>query len=220
MYFPRRRDVYLFLLCSATGRAICCLLETYQEADGVRIPEVLVPFMGGITFLPFVRASRIGEKAADGKEKEKAATKSEEKAPTAAPAAGVTPPAEKKDNKKEHKEKGAKKEAKPPAPVYASIPAEIRPPPAYVTAAPTNSSQSLVVPALTEVFTDNEVNLRALNSRLKHFAYATGDAPGAADQRLFDQLKDAGVNGEDFKNVARWLRCLATVPAETRATWV
>ena len=45
-------------LC-ATGRAICCLLETYQEADGVRVPEVLVPFMGGMTFLPFVRESRI-----------------------------------------------------------------------------------------------------------------------------------------------------------------
>jgi seryl-tRNA synthetase len=63
-------------LC-ATGRAICCLLETYQvlsssslsscpcvraassqEADGVRIPEVLVPYMGGITFLPFVREGR------------------------------------------------------------------------------------------------------------------------------------------------------------------
>jgi hypothetical protein len=41
-------------LC-ATGRAICCLLENYQQHDGVRIPEVLVPFMGGITFLPFVR---------------------------------------------------------------------------------------------------------------------------------------------------------------------
>ena len=44
-------------LC-ATGRAICCLLETYQTKDGVQIPEVLVPFMGGITFLPFVRDSR------------------------------------------------------------------------------------------------------------------------------------------------------------------
>ena len=44
-------------LC-ATGRAICCLLETYQTKDGVLIPEVLVPFMGGITFLPFVRDSR------------------------------------------------------------------------------------------------------------------------------------------------------------------
>jgi len=45
-------------LC-ATGRAICCILATYQEADGVRIPEVLVPFMGGITFLPFVRESKL-----------------------------------------------------------------------------------------------------------------------------------------------------------------
>lgn len=44
-------------LC-ATGRAICCLLENYQEADGVRVPEVLVPYMGGITFLPFVRDAK------------------------------------------------------------------------------------------------------------------------------------------------------------------
>jgi seryl-tRNA synthetase len=75
-------------LC-ATGRAICCLLETYQaseiwlqlwynilvthfasgycicvvqEADGVRIPEVLVPYMGGLTFLPFVRDSKLPDK--------------------------------------------------------------------------------------------------------------------------------------------------------------
>jgi seryl-tRNA synthetase len=45
-------------LC-ATGRAICCLLETYQDKDGVHIPEVLVPFMGGLTFLPFVRDSKL-----------------------------------------------------------------------------------------------------------------------------------------------------------------
>ena len=44
-------------LC-ATGRAICCLLENYQEADGVRVPEVLVPYMGGLTFLPFVRDAK------------------------------------------------------------------------------------------------------------------------------------------------------------------
>jgi len=38
-----------------------------QEADGVRIPEVLVPFMGGITFLPFVRDSKFGDKTAGTK---------------------------------------------------------------------------------------------------------------------------------------------------------
>ncbi|CAE7724151.1 unnamed protein product, partial [Symbiodinium microadriaticum] len=56
-----REKKYVHMLNStlcATGRAICCLLETYQEPDGVRVPDVLVPFMGGITFLPFVRDSK------------------------------------------------------------------------------------------------------------------------------------------------------------------
>ncbi len=56
-------------LC-ATGRGICCLLENYQEDDGVRVPEVLVPFMGGIDFLPFERGpmeATKGEKKGKGK---------------------------------------------------------------------------------------------------------------------------------------------------------
>ena len=56
-------------LC-ATGRGICCLLENYQEEDGVRVPEVLVPFMGGIDFLPFERGpmeATKGEKKGKGK---------------------------------------------------------------------------------------------------------------------------------------------------------
>lgn len=54
-------------LC-ATGRAICCLLETYQDTDGVHVPEVLVPFMDGITFLPFVRDAKDAPKV-DGEKK-------------------------------------------------------------------------------------------------------------------------------------------------------
>ncbi|CAM9424172.1 unnamed protein product, partial [Ectocarpus fasciculatus] len=83
-------------LC-ATGRAICCLLETYQEADGVRIPEVLVPFMGGLTFLPFVRDSRVVQGAP------KAA------APKVAPAQKATPVPNAKDTP-------------PPAPKAAAAP--------------------------------------------------------------------------------------------------
>jgi seryl-tRNA synthetase len=41
-------------LC-ATGRGICCLLENYQTEEGVRIPEVLQPYLGGKDFIPFVR---------------------------------------------------------------------------------------------------------------------------------------------------------------------
>ena len=36
----------------ATERTMCCILENYQQADGsVRVPEVLVPFMGGKTII-------------------------------------------------------------------------------------------------------------------------------------------------------------------------
>ena len=38
---------------TATERTICCILENYQRENGVEIPEVLQPFMGGETFLPF-----------------------------------------------------------------------------------------------------------------------------------------------------------------------
>ncbi|GAX11429.1 seryl-tRNA synthetase [Fistulifera solaris] len=41
-------------LC-ATGRGICCILENYQTEEGVIVPEVLRPYMGGKDFLPFVR---------------------------------------------------------------------------------------------------------------------------------------------------------------------
>jgi seryl-tRNA synthetase len=60
-----REKKYVHMLNStlcATGRAICCLLETYQQADGVRVPEVLQPYMGGIDFMPFVRESKLPEK--------------------------------------------------------------------------------------------------------------------------------------------------------------
>ncbi|KAM3378186.1 serine-tRNA ligase [Capsicum galapagoense] len=47
---------YVHLLNStltATVRTICCILENYQREDGVEIPEVLRPYMGGKTFMPF-----------------------------------------------------------------------------------------------------------------------------------------------------------------------
>lgn len=40
-------------LC-ATTRTLCCILENYQEEKGVRVPEVLVPFMG-TDFIPYTK---------------------------------------------------------------------------------------------------------------------------------------------------------------------
>ena len=40
----------------ATERSMCCILETYQQEEGsVKIPEVLVPYMGGKTVIPAVK---------------------------------------------------------------------------------------------------------------------------------------------------------------------
>jgi seryl-tRNA synthetase len=69
-------------LC-ATTRTICCILENYQTAEGVKVPDVLVPFMGGRTFLPFV--------------KPKPVTKKEDKAAAAAPAGGAAAAPAKKE---------------------------------------------------------------------------------------------------------------------------
>mmetsp|Transcript_44103 Transcript_44103/g.137323 ORF Transcript_44103/g.137323 Transcript_44103/m.137323 type:complete len:471 (-) Transcript_44103:174-1586(-) len=54
-------------LC-ATERALCCLVENYQEADGVRVPRALVPFMLGQEFLPFVNTLEEEKPAKGGKQ--------------------------------------------------------------------------------------------------------------------------------------------------------
>lgn len=41
-------------LCALT-RTLCCILENYQTPEGIKIPEKLLPYMDGITFLPFKR---------------------------------------------------------------------------------------------------------------------------------------------------------------------
>lgn len=43
---------------SATERTLCCILENYQTADGLVIPEKLRPYMG-VDFIPFAVASPI-----------------------------------------------------------------------------------------------------------------------------------------------------------------
>ena len=38
-------------LC-ATERTLCCILENYQTEEGVKVPEVLQPYVG-VDFIPF-----------------------------------------------------------------------------------------------------------------------------------------------------------------------
>eukprot|EP01023_Acetabularia_acetabulum_P037410 TRINITY_DN3545_c0_g1_i9.p1 TRINITY_DN3545_c0_g1~~TRINITY_DN3545_c0_g1_i9.p1 ORF type:complete len:518 (+),score=86.55 TRINITY_DN3545_c0_g1_i9:69-1622(+) len=38
---------------TASERTLCCILENYQTPEGVKVPEILKPFMFGIDFIPF-----------------------------------------------------------------------------------------------------------------------------------------------------------------------
>lgn len=91
---------YVHLLNStltATERTVCCILETYQTATGVTVPEVLRPFMMGVDFLPFVNEppktpaslQNKGGKAAGGGGKKDKGKKPDAAAPAAAEPAGA-----------------------------------------------------------------------------------------------------------------------------------
>ncbi|XP_074341666.1 serine--tRNA ligase, cytoplasmic-like [Apium graveolens] len=61
-----QRKQYVHMLnctLTATQRTMCCILETYQRDDGVEVPEVLRPYMGGKTFIPFLAKEPRGKKS-------------------------------------------------------------------------------------------------------------------------------------------------------------
>jgi len=81
----------------ATERTLCCILENYQTADGVNVPEALQPFCHGVKFFPFVKEL---PKEEEKKEEEKKDTKKEKKQQP------------KKEKKKQETKKEEKKEEK------------------------------------------------------------------------------------------------------------
>ncbi|XP_071693923.1 serine--tRNA ligase [Rutidosis leptorrhynchoides] len=56
---------------TATERTLCCILENYQTEDGVAVPEVLQPYMGGKTFVPFQAAPAPAKETKGNKPKAK-----------------------------------------------------------------------------------------------------------------------------------------------------
>ncbi|KAG8800733.1 Cytosolic seryl-tRNA synthetase [Serendipita sp. 399] len=52
------KKVYVHMLngtLCATERTLCCLVENYQTPEGIKVPEVLQPYLGGKDFLPFTK---------------------------------------------------------------------------------------------------------------------------------------------------------------------
>lgn len=71
-----REKKYVHMLngtLTATERTICAILENYQTEGGINVPEVLQPFMGGNTFIPFVKEKPVNyaqKKTEKGKKKQ------------------------------------------------------------------------------------------------------------------------------------------------------
>jgi len=55
-------------LC-ATTRTICTILENYQTEDGIKVPDALIPYMDGVTFIPFVHKEMPKSKGEKGQKK-------------------------------------------------------------------------------------------------------------------------------------------------------
>jgi seryl-tRNA synthetase len=55
----------------ATERTMCCIVENYQTEEGVIVPEVLRPYMGGMDFIPYnkEKTKRFFEKQVEEKER-------------------------------------------------------------------------------------------------------------------------------------------------------
>jgi seryl-tRNA synthetase len=56
-------------LC-ATERTLCCILENYQTENGLKVPEVLVPYVG-VDFIPYKEEEKKEEKKPANKNKGK-----------------------------------------------------------------------------------------------------------------------------------------------------
>lgn len=66
----KKEKAYVHMLNStlvATTRTMCAILEHYQTPEGVTVPEVLRPYLGGLEFMPFVRGVKPPTAGAKGK---------------------------------------------------------------------------------------------------------------------------------------------------------
>lgn len=51
----------------ATERTLCCILQNYQRDDGVQVPEVLLPYLGGKSVRPSCLSSALWQRRQKGR---------------------------------------------------------------------------------------------------------------------------------------------------------
>ncbi|KAH8064799.1 hypothetical protein JL722_1684 [Aureococcus anophagefferens] len=233
-----REKKYVHMLNStlaACGRTICCLLENNQTPTGVHVPEVLWPYMDGLTFLPFVRdmdgkpfaapaaaapaanpeaAAIVAKgdairalKAAKAPKDEIAAAVEELKAlkATYADVHGPSTPRRKPASSRTRRRRAA---TSPGGARQGGGAQGAKAPPA--PKAPRRPRRPRRRPRASS---------RASTLALEVQSYVAGFAPSAEDAKLYAKHAGSAVDTAKYPNFARWLAHMASFDAATRAAW-
>lgn len=186
---------------TATGRGICCILETYQKANGVQVPEALVPFMGGIDFMPFVQQPTAdlfhgqGTRKGDTLQPVEALSAPEQDPPHLL--SGALPKAS----------AGAKAAMADQGPAISE-----------------SSSVSVKAPCEPAFAESNDflqegasLNITALEIHLDNFAYAGGHTPSRLDVKILEMLRS--VHHPLTANIERWHAHIHSFTKSERLKW-
>lgn len=168
----------------ASTRVLCCLLENYQTPRGIKVPDVLVPYMGGTTFIPFVRPPPINVNAA---KMAKAKGKKEGDAGAAQAQKGKGGKGKAQAAPKEKQASAGKPKAPAAAPASQPAPSPAAGSGARVAAAAAKSGTPEGRPSLRM----GGVGLAHLNARLASLPYVGGFAASAEDVAVLRILEAA-----------------------------
>lgn len=218
-------------LC-ATTRTISCILENYQTPEGVRVPEVLQPFVG-TDFFPFVRdkpqnlTKNKMMRAAAKKEKQMAASGEAGAGAAAASAAGEPKKAASMAKSagvaaashKETKSSAKVKDQQPSKPASAKGKAQ-------TCSKPAGRQGATALPAGTRASLSNEAGWSALDTVLSRQSYVAGFSPSAEDDICFKiavaalaQRDQSAPDAQRLPNAARWFRHMQSFSADERAAF-
>ena len=178
----------------ATTRTLCCILENYQTAEGVNVPEALRPYMGGMEFLPYDQKATAAFFKAKAEEEKRAAEAAKKKGG-------------KKGGAAKEKDAGQKK------------PAAAQQQPEEVKGAPKAAVQEIKFgTAVPELAQDMKDLFNALEVQLQGHQYMAGQKPGAADREAIEKIKKGSIPRPDsHPNVFAWYAMVSKIKPETRS---
>eukprot|EP01084_Bolivina_argentea_P010149 18910_1 len=204
-------------LCACT-RTLSCIIENFQTKDGVVVPDVLVPYIGGLEFLPFERELPKDRKESHGATKEGLPVKQEKKIPQKCQSQqNQKASAPQNVTKKEPETSGAnlppkqtgKKDEAPSKQAEKITSVDSKP----------SSLLAVPIPLPAENFWKNgELLVDKLQSHLQEFSYIAGWTPGRVDAEAYSALTASG-NKLPEGSITRWAKHISSFSEADCSSW-